>query len=110
MNVIKVILGFIILAASVKFISNADIVWGLGLISRPFGIALWITLFFLAGLFMLGAFSLYGEKKPDSISAGRVVLAMPFLLFSFYLMPGRVRVGLGLWEAWLPGSQPPDPI
>ncbi|HLR89420.1 MAG TPA: cytochrome c biogenesis protein CcdA [Balneolaceae bacterium] len=108
MNVIKVILGFIILAASVKFISNADIVWDLGLISRPFGIALWITLFFLAGLFMLGVFSLYGEKKPDSISAGRVFLAMPFLLFSFYLMPGLMGSSLGIWDAWLPVRQPTD--
>src|SRR5690625_7073904 len=108
MNLIKVILWFIILAASVKFISNADIVWDLGIISRLFGIELWITLFFLAGLFMLGVFSLYGEKKPDSISAGRVFLAMPFLLFSFYLMPVFVVSSLGMWDAWLPVRQPPD--
>lgn len=108
MNVIKVILGFIILAASVKFIANADIVWGLGMISRPFGIALWITLFFLAGMYILGQFSLYGEKKPESITAGRVLLAMPFLLFSFYLIPGLFGANLGIWDAWLPVRQATD--
>src|SRR5690625_6698969 len=57
---------------------------------------------------MLGVFSLYGEKKPDSISAGRVFLAMPFLLFSFYLMPGLMGSSLGVWDAWLPVRQPTD--
>lgn len=108
MNVIKIILGFIILAASVKFFANADIVWGLELISRPFGIALWITLFFLTGLFILGIYSLHGEKRPDSITAGRVFLALPFILFSFYLMPGLLGANLGIWDAWLPVRQSTD--
>jgi len=108
MNLVKVVLGFIILAASVKFLSNADIIWQWGIISRPLGIAAWITFFFLAGLYLLGTFALHGEKKPESITTGRLLIAMPFLLFSFYLIPGLLGASLGTWDAWLPARQATD--
>lgn len=108
MNLIKVVLGFIILAASVKFLANADIIWQWGIISRPLGIAAWITFFFLAGLYLLGVFALHGEKKPESITTGRLLISMPFLLFSFYLIPGLLGASLGTWDAWLPARQATD--
>ena len=49
MNIVKVLLGFIELAAAVKFFSNVDLVWNLGILSRPFAIAIWIAIFLLAG-------------------------------------------------------------
>lgn len=108
MNVVKVILGFIILAAAIKFLANADIIWQWGLISRPFAIAVWITLFFLAALYILGVFALHGDEKPKSITTGRLLLAIPFLLFSFYLIPGLLGASLGIWDAWLPARQATD--
>jgi thiol:disulfide interchange protein len=108
MNVVKVILGFIILAAAVKFLSNADIIWQWGLITRPLGIAAWMTFFFLAGLYILGMFALHGDEKPKSITTGRLILAIPFILFSFYLTPGLLGASLGIWDAWLPARQPMD--
>lgn len=108
MNIVKVVLGFIILAASVKFFANADIIWQWGLVSRPLGIAFWITLFFLAGLYLVGSYTLHEEEKPKSISAGRLILAIPFFLFSFYLIPGLMGASLGIWDAWLPSRQPTD--
>lgn len=108
MNVVKVVLGFIILAASVKFLSNADIVWQWGILSRPLGIAIWITLFFLAGLYLLGTYSLHGDQKPGSITTGRLLIAIPFLLFSFYLIPGLLGASLGIWDSWLPARKPTD--
>lgn len=108
MNVIKVVLGFIILAASVKFLANADIVWEWGILSRPLGIAIWITLFFLAGLYLLGTYSLHGEEKPASITTGRLLTAIPFLLFSFYLIPGLLGASLGIWDSWLPARKATD--
>lgn len=108
MNVVKVVLGFIILAASVKFISNADIVWQWGILSRPLGIAIWITLFFLTGLYLLGTYSLHGDQKPESITTGRLLIAIPFLLFSFYLIPGLLGASLGIWDSWLPARKPTD--
>lgn len=108
MNVVKVILGFVILAAAVKFLANADIVWQWGIISRPLGIAAWMTFFFLAGLYVLGVFALHEDKKPEHISTGRLLLAMPFILFSFYLIPGLLGASLGIWDAWLPARQATD--
>lgn len=108
MNLVKVVLGFVILAASVKFLANADIIWQWGIITRPLGIAAWITFFFLAGLYLLGVFALHGEKKPESITTGRLLISMPFLLFSFYLIPGLLGASLGTWDAWLPARQATD--
>lgn len=108
MNLVKVILGFIILAAAVKFLSNADIIWQWGILTRPLGIAIWIMLFFLAGLYVIGSYALHGEKKPEHISTGRLFLAMPFFLFSFYLLPGLMGASLGIWDAWLPARQATD--
>jgi thiol:disulfide interchange protein len=73
MNVVKVLLGFIILAAAVKFLSNADIIWEWGIITRPLGIAIWITLFFLAGLYVIGSYALHGEERPKFITTGPII-------------------------------------
>lgn len=108
MNVIKVVLGFIILAASIKFLSNADIVWQWGIITRPLGLAVWITLFFLTGLYLLGIYTLHGDQKPESITSGRLIIAIPFLIFSFYLIPGLLGASLGIWDSWLPARKPTD--
>lgn len=108
MNVVKVLLGFIELAAAFKFLSNADLVWGFFFISRPFVIAAWIAIFLLAALYVLGVFAMKHETKPDKIGTGRLVLSIPFLLFCFYLIPGLLGASLGIWDAWLPPKQPTD--
>lgn len=108
MNVIKVLLGFIELAAAFKFLSNADLVWEWGLVSRPLTIAAWIAIFLLAGLYVLGVFAMKHEKKPKTIGTGRLLLSLPFLLFSFYLIPGLLGSSLGIWDAWLPPKQATD--
>lgn len=108
MNAIKVVLGFIILAASVKFLGNADVVWGLGLLSRPLAIAFWIAIFFLAGLYIIGVYTIHEEKKDIKVSPLRVLIAVPFFLFSFYLIPGLLGASLGIWDSWLPARQPTD--
>ncbi|HKK25426.1 MAG TPA: cytochrome c biogenesis protein CcdA [Gracilimonas sp.] len=108
MNIVKVILGFIELAAAFKFLSNVDLVWEWGLVSRPLTIAAWIAIFLLTGLYLLGSYSLKHEKKPESISTGRMLLAIPFLLFSFYLIPGLLGSSLGIWDAFLPPKQATD--
>lgn len=108
MNIVKVLLGFIELAAAIKFLSNADLVWQWGLISRPFAIAAWIAIFLVAGLYVLGVFILSHETKPEKIGTGRVMLSLPFLLFSFYLIPGLLGASLGIWDSWLPPKQATD--
>ncbi len=108
MNVVKVLLGFIELAAAIKFLSNVDLVLGWGLISRPFAIAAWIAIFLVAGLYVLGVFALSHETKPERITTGRLLLALPLLLFSFYLFPGLMGASLGIWDSWLPPKMQTD--
>jgi thiol:disulfide interchange protein DsbD len=108
MNTVKVLLGFIELAAAFKFLSNADLVWQWGLISRPFAIAAWIAIFLMAGLYMLGVYSINQESDSQKVSTGRVMLAIPFIMFSFYLIPGLMGASLGIWDAWLPPKQATD--
>lgn len=108
MNIVKVLLGFIELAAAFKFLSNADLVWEWGLVSRPLTIAAWIAIFLMAGLYVLGVYSVKHEKRPEQIGTGRLMLAIPFLLFSFYLIPGLLGASLGIWDSWLPPKQATD--
>ncbi|XWN35956.1 MAG: cytochrome c biogenesis protein CcdA [Balneola sp.] len=108
MNIVKVLLGFIELAAAFKFLSNADLVWEWGIVSRPLTIAFWIVIFLMAGFYVLGFITLKHESKPEQISTGRMLLAMPFLMFSFYLIPGLMGSSLGIWDAFLPPKQPTD--
>jgi thiol:disulfide interchange protein DsbD len=108
MNIVKVLLGFIELAAAFKFLSNVDLVWEWGIISRPLTIAAWISIFLLTTFYLIGSYSLKHEKKPEQISTGRMLLAIPFLLFSFYLIPGLLGTSLGYWDAFLPPKQITD--
>lgn len=108
MNIVKVLLGFIELAAAFKFLSNADLVWEWGIVSRPLTIAFWIVIFLMAGFYVLGFITLKHESKQEHISTGRMLLAMPFLMFSFYLIPGLLGSSLGIWDAFLPPKQPTD--
>jgi len=108
MNIVKVLLGFIELAAAFKFLSNADLVWEWGLISRTFTIAAWIVFSMLAGLYLLGVFAMQHETKPKTIGTGRLMLSIPFLLLGFYLIPGLLGASLGIWDSWLPPKQATD--
>ncbi len=108
MNMVKVLLGFIELAAAIKFLSNVDLVMGWAWISRPFAIAFWMAIFLVATFYILGFFALKNEEKPSSIGAGRVMLSLPFLIFSIYLIPGLLGSSLGIWDAWLPPKQATD--
>ena len=78
MRVAAVVFGFIELAAALKFFSNADLVWGLGLISRPLTIALWIVIAALTGFYLIGHLRLKTDTIDSSVSAGRLILAVFF--------------------------------
>jgi thiol:disulfide interchange protein DsbD len=62
MNTLKVFLGFVELAASLKFFSNSDIVWGLGFLSRELFLLLWGVIFVAAALYLFGAFSSKAQR------------------------------------------------
>ena len=108
MNVVKVTLGFIELAAALKFLSNADLIWGTGLLSRPLAIALTIVIFAVAGVYLLGKVRLHHEAPVESIGSLRLVTAMVFFGTALYMLPGLFGAPLGAIDAYLPPRQVTD--
>lgn len=105
MRRIQVTLGFVELVAALKFLSNADLVMGWGLISRPLAIALAMVIFGLAGFYLLGKIRMPHEQAPQSVGAGRLLFASAFLGISLYMLPGLFGAPLPGIDAWLPPAQ-----
>lgn len=108
MNAVKVVLGFVELAAAVKFLSNADLVWGLGLLSRTLGIAIVLVLFFLTGLYLLGKLRFAHEEEVETLGVGRLMAAMLFFVISLYMLPGLFGAPLPALDAYLPPQIGPN--
>jgi len=108
MNSVKVILGFIELAAAFKFISNADLVWQWGIVSRPLTISVWIVLSAMAGFYLIGKLRLAHDGEPKPTGTVSLLFSIPFLAFAIYLVPGLFGSNLGIWDAWLPPKSARD--
>jgi len=108
MNSVKVVLGFIEIAAAVKFLSNADLVLGLGLISRTLGIAFVLVIFFLTGLYLLGKLRLPHHEPVEYIGIGRLFSAILFFVVALYMMPGLLGAPLNALDAYLPPRRGTD--
>jgi len=102
MNSVKVAMGFLEVAAAMKFISNVDVVWKWGIFTRPTVLAIWIAIGIILSLYLLGKFQLSHDSKPERIGAFRLVSAIISLAISFYLITGLFGAKLGELEAFLP--------
>ncbi len=99
---VKVVLGFVVLAISIKYLSSADQILQTDFISREMFLAAWVVLFALPGLYLLGFLRLEGIKPEDHLGVGRVLIAALFLTFSISLLPGLFGASLGNVEAFIP--------
>jgi thiol:disulfide interchange protein DsbD len=99
---VKVVLGFVVLAVSIKYLSSADQILQTDFISREMFLAAWIVLFALPGLYLLGFLRLEGIKPDDHLGIGRMLVAAVFLIFSISLLPGLFGASLGNVEAFIP--------
>lgn len=88
LNSVKVVLGFIVLAVSLKFLSVADLSSGWGLLDRDIFISLWIVLFVLLGIYLLGKIKLKSDSELKHVSLPRLFLAMISFTFAMYMVPG----------------------
>ena len=88
LNTVKVVLGFIVLAVSLKFLSVADLSSGWGILDRDIFLALWIVLFVVLGVYLLGKIKLKGDSEMKNVSLTRLVLAMLSFAFAVYMIPG----------------------
>ena len=102
LNSVKVVLGFIMLAFSLKFASNIDTVYSLGILSRDVYLAIWIVIFVLMGLYLMGKIKFENDSDVSHIGVFRLVLIIASFSFAVYLIPGLFGAPLTRISALLP--------
>ncbi|HNF26540.1 MAG TPA: cytochrome c biogenesis protein CcdA [Leptospiraceae bacterium] len=105
----KAVLGFLELGASVKFFSNADLVWNLNLLSRDRVLIFLFSVFIVLSLYLFGVFrfSNESEKSDRRLSPFRILFSIFSIYAAFFFYSGMNGKGLGEWDAFLP---PPETV
>ena len=102
LNSVKVVLGFLELALAFKFLSNADLVLQSHLLEREAFIAIWIIIFTLLTLYLLGKLKLSHDSNIPHVSVGRLFMAIVTGAFTVYMIPGLWGAPLKLINAFPP--------
>jgi len=102
LNSIKVVLGFIMLAFSMKFLSTVDSVYSFKLISRDLYLAIWIVLFTLLGLYLMGKIKFHNDTDLPYIGTLRLFLIIAVFSFVVYLTTGLAGAPLKGLSSMLP--------
>ena len=103
LNSVKVVLGFIELALSLKFLSVADLAYGWGILDRETFVALWVVIFALLGMYLLGKIRFtHDSELKGGIGVFRFFLALISLSFAVYLLPGLWGAPLKSVSAFVP--------
>jgi thiol:disulfide interchange protein len=103
---VKVVMGFLVLAGMLKYISNIDAVLQWGFLTRERFLAAWVVLFSLAGLYLLGFLRLEGIGPNDHMGVGRLLTGGFLLVFAIHLLPGMFCGRLGELDAYIPPAAP----
>lgn len=88
LNSVKVVLGFIVLAVSMKFLSVADLSNGWGILNRDIFLVLWIVIFGILGSYLLGKLKFHGDSEVPHVTIPRLFLSLFSFAFALYLVPG----------------------
>ena len=99
---VKVVMGFVVLAAMLKYLASVDQVLQWNVLTRERFLAAWIVLFAMAGLYLLGFLRLEGIAKDEPMGLGRLLIGMVFLIFAISLAPGMSGGKLGELDAYIP--------
>ena len=102
MNVVKVSLGFVELALALKFLSVADLAYGWRILDREVFIALWIVIFALFGLYLLGKIKFAHDDEGDRVGVTRFFMGLVPLAFAVYMIPGLWGAPLKAISAFAP--------
>ena len=108
MNVLKVVLGFIELAFALKFLSVADLAYGWHILDRETFLALWIAIFSLLGLYLLGIFNFPHDDEGRRTNVPQFFLALVSFAFAFYMIPGLWGAPLKAVSAFAPPMNTQD--
>lgn len=104
LNSIKVVLGFIMLAFSMKFLMTIDSVYSLGILSRDLFLAIWIVLFTLLGFYLMGKIKFSHDSDLPFIGTFRLFLIIAVFSFVVYLIPGLFGSPLKGLSSFLPSQ------
>ncbi|MDD3037499.1 cytochrome c biogenesis protein CcdA [Bacteroides sp.] len=108
MNVIKVTLGFLELAFALKFLSVADLAYGWRILDRETFLALWIVIFALLGLYLLGKIKFPHDDDNNKVGVSRFFMALVSLAFAVYMIPGLWGAPLKAVSAFAPPMHTQD--
>lgn len=108
MNVIKVVLGFLELAFALKFLSVADLAYGWRILDRETFLALWIAIFGLLGLYLLGKIKFPHDDDETKIGVPRFFMALISIAFAIYMVPGLWGAPLKAVSAFAPPMKTQD--
>ena len=99
---VKVVLGFIEVALGLKFLSIADQTYHWGILDREVYLAIWIVVFTLLGLYLLGKIKFEGDEPVEHISVPRLALVIAVFSFVVYLIPGMWGAPLKALSGYMP--------
>jgi thiol:disulfide interchange protein DsbD len=102
MNSVKVVLGFVELILSLKFLSVADLAYGWRILDREVFVSIWIVLFVLLGLYLLGKLRFSHDSESKHTSVGGFFMAVASFSFAVYLLPGLWGAPLKSISAFAP--------
>lgn len=102
LNAVKVTLGFLELALALKFASNADLVVQAGILTREVFVGLWIVIFALLTMYLVGMFKTSHDSDLKHVSVGRLFVAIASFFMVIYLIPGMWGAPLKLFSGILP--------
>jgi len=108
LNSVKVLLGFLELALSLKFLSNVDLAYHWHWFGREVFLSLWIVIFALIGFYLLGKLSFSHDSVLPFISVPRLFLGIIVLAFTIYMIPGLWGAPLKSISAFLPPQASQD--
>lgn len=106
LNELKVVFGFLEFALALKFLSNIDLTYHFNLLHRNIFLVIWIVIFFIIGLYILGFIRMSKDSPVAKIAPSRWFFAAIFFAFAFYMIPGVTGKSLSI----LSGILPPDTV
>lgn len=104
----KIVLGFLELALSLKFLSNVDLAYHFNLLDREVFLVLWITIAALLGFYILGKLRFAYDEELKFITIPRLLIAIATFAFALYMIPGLWGAPLKSIAAFLPPQQTQD--
>lgn len=102
LNSVKVVLGFIEVALGLKFLMTADQTYHWGILDREVYLAIWIVVFSLLGLYLLGKLRFAHDDKMEHLSVKRLAMAIVVFSFVVYMIPGMFGAPLNAISGYLP--------